>query len=63
MAHKIQPPNTLPTAAEVEQLRAFLARAGVPPRIANELVKASRTRKEKADLIRAYFRDLPKDKP
>lgn len=48
------PPNEKPTASEVGQLRAYLAQNGVPPHVANELVKMARTRRKNADAIRAW---------
>jgi hypothetical protein len=60
MAAKNGPPNGLPSAAEVGQLRAWLATHGVPPAVANDLVKMTRTRQDNADLIREYCKGLTK---
>lgn len=45
-----------PTALQTGKLRAYLAKLGVPPNTASELVKMAKTRKEISDDIIKYIR-------
>lgn len=53
---KTAKPTAKPTASQTGKLRAELARIGVPPAVANEAVKMSKTRAEIAGDLIQYLR-------